>query len=463
MIDTIILRIHGYEKYKHIVKDVQNNLMDHDNYVKKFIHEGLENTSKTSVLFGDTGRVLDVQLRANINVPSSHYSILITPNPSRDFIEINFSIPKFEHSTNVLQFVDQNNLTPSHCFDKMTATLDRFFNYYFAYPPDWLDVEVNRIDLCYNQFFLSKADALRYLDEQRTLNVQHARTDTNRFQSYGTTTVQYLTDNYMFKIYHKGTEFRKNDMNKLLKNNPKDIDVHDLAEKADRILRYEITCRKGLLNYIFKQKVKDDENTVFNHHFGLISKLKNKRSNTFVGATKNPVYVNSTQKAELFIHKTIENKSFSFHLNSPWENLYSKPIDLLECFNLCFNRELFVELHAFFWKRVQRYQLGVKMGIKEIHDKIMQQHEDNKVKKKFFEVKEKDSRIGQMLLLATLSQYTDISDLKGIIPKATYYRYEKKLKELGIPRHSPDIAVVPPPLDFDMYFFYFGKYHQTFN
>jgi len=461
MIDTIVLRIQGYEKYKHIVNQIE--ALNKNTYVKKFIHEDLQNISKTSLFYADTGRILDVSMRSSIHIPSSHYDISVLPNKGRDFIEFNFSIPKYYHSTNVLQFVDQYDLSASHTFDKLQGILSRFFNEYFTSPPDWNDVEVNRIDLCYNQIFLSKADALRYLDQQRNLNIDYARSDVNKFGMYGDTTVMYKTDNYSFKVYHKGTEFKKNDYPKLIKNNPKGLDVQHLMDTADKILRYELTARKGLLNYIFKQKVKDDENTIFNHHFGEIGKLKNKKRNDLVRTAKTAIYTSTSSKADIFIHKTIDNKSFSFHLDSPWERLDSKASDLLDCYSLCFNKELFCHLHSFFWKKVERYQLGVKMSIVEIHDKIKQNQKDVEIRNELYGRKDKKDQTGLLLTLATLSQYTDVSDLKGILPKATYYRYVKKLQELGIPKHSPDIAVMPPALDYDMYFFYFGKYHHTFN
>lgn len=442
MIDTVVLRIHGCEKYSHICKHlIQLNSKD---YVKKFKHNGLQDSSKDAILYSDTGRILDVSHRSSINIASSHYSISFLIHKERDFIELNFSIPKYVHSTNVLQFVDQHDTGVKHTYQKFLALMVDFFNKYLPLPPDWHDVEINRIDICFNQFFLSKKDALRYLEEQRTLNIDYARSEKNRFQSYGTTTVQYLTDNYSFKIYHKGTEFIKNDYGRLAKNNPKNLNLAELRDISDRILRYEMSAKKGLLNYLFKQRLKDDINTMFNHNYGRLQKLRNKAS-------------------QEFINKTLPNKTFSFTLKSHWDNPQKPPIELFQDFNLPFNFELFEQLNLFFWERVRKYQLGVKMGIKEIHDKIKEHQETKDITNKLYGKREKIAQTGQLLLLATLSQYTDVSDLKEVLPTATYYRYIKKLESLGIPKHSPDIAVKPPPLDFSDYFFYFGKYHLTYN
>lgn len=442
MIDTIVLRIHDCDKYSHITKYIEK--LDTQNYVKKFHHSELVSLDQSSVLYGDTGNILTMSHRSTIGVASSHYNVVVQNNYRRNYIEINFSIPKYVFSNNVCQFIDQHDQSTKHTFDKLLNLLQRFFVEYFPMPPDWEDVEVNRIDFCFNQFFLSKGDALRYLDEQRNLNIHQARSDKNKFSEYHGTSVQYVTANYSFKIYHKGTEFKKHDYVKLLKNNPKGFDVPQLADTADKILRYELTARKSLLNYIFKQKLKDDVNTVFNHHYGLIGQQRNRLCREFV-------------------QDVLPNKSFSFHLTSQWEDRFAPINKLVTDYALPFNEELFTALHTFFWERVERYQLGVKMGIKEIHDKIKEHKEDAEFKKKVFGDKQKVSQTGQLLMLATLSQYVDISELKDVIPKATFYRYRKKLEDIGIPRFSPDIAVAPPPLDYTSYFFYFSAHHTTFG
>lgn len=464
MIDTVVLRIHRLEeKYGHIVKYL--NQVNTDTYKKTFRHYANENPTKTSTLFADTGRLLTLRSRTSINVPSSHYNISVDINKERDFIEFNFSLPKFLHSTNVLQFVDFHEQSINHTYNKFLSELDRFFNLYLPLPPDKIDVEINRIDFCFNQFFLSKQDSLRYLDEQRNLNIEYARADKNKFNSYDTT-INYITDNYSFKIYHKGTEFRKNDYNKLIKNNPKNINVPEMAETSDKILRYELTARKGLLNYLFKQRIKGDENTMVNHNLSMISSLRGTKRNLIVNTIKDGkmlISASTKNNIELYLNKTINNKSFGFHLDSLWNYPSQKPIDLLENFEMPFDGLMFEHLHQFFWERVKKYQLGVKMGITDIQKKIKDHQEEMSFKNKLFNKNETIAQTGQLVMIATLAQYIDLSDLKTVLPKATYYRYKKKMEEFGISKHCPDIAVRPPDLDYASYFYYFGKYHKTLN
>lgn len=464
MIDTVIIRIHRLEeKYQHFVKYLHQ--INPDNFKKTFKHFENENITKTSTFFADSGRMLTLHHRTTIGVPSSHYNISVDINQERDFIEFNFSLPKFLFSTNVLQFVDFHDQSLHHVYNKFLFELDRFFNLYLPLPPDKFDVEINRIDFCFNQHFLSKHDALTYLDQQRNLDVFGAKTENGKFDTYDTT-INYSTKNYGFKIYHKGTEFKKNDLNKLLKNNPKNINLPHMAETADKVLRYELTARKGLLNYLFKQKITNDQNTMVNHNINMIASLRGQKRNAIINHLRDgKISINKATKddIELFLNKTLETKSFCFFLDSVWNYPSKNPSLLIDNFEMPFDEDLFSHIHSFFWERVNKYQLGVKMSILDIQQKIKNHQAEMAFKNKLFNKKETIAQTGQLVMIATLAQYINLTDLKNVLPKATYYRYKKKMAEFGIDRYSPDIAIRPPDLDFCTYFFEFGRYHKFLN
>lgn len=67
-----------------------------------------------------------------------------------------------------------------------------------------------------------------------------------------------------------------------------------------------------------------------------------------------------------------------------------------------------------------------------------------------------------MLVTAVLSQYIDLRELKGVLPKATYYRYLNKLKEADIPVNN-EVDIYAPTLDHSEYFNHLGKYHFVYN
>ena len=115
---------------------------------------------------------------------SGHYFLNAFINKERDFIELNFSIPKYYLGTNVLQFVnhhwDKNftfyqnsslkyNLSTAHA--RLFQFLKYFFKSEFPEEPtiDFRNVEVNRIDLCFNQVFLTKQYALEFLEYQKAI------------------------------------------------------------------------------------------------------------------------------------------------------------------------------------------------------------------------------------------------------------------------------------------------------
>lgn len=320
---------------------------------------------------------------------------------------------------------------------KLERFIYELFNLCFPCPPDHRDVEINRIDLCYNQIFDSKDDALKYLKNQKELQVAFARSDNNKFNDYGSTTLQFLTSNYSFKIYHKGTEFRKNDFKQLTKYNPNKYDLKELKEISNRMLRYEITIRKTGMMYVFRQSVKDDINTMFNHNLSRLNTVRTK-------ATKK------------FIENDINNQSFAFHLSSIWDEIAPVPSELIKDRILTFNYELFTSLFDFFFKRVKKYQFDKRLTIEDVNIKIKEHAENNKARYKAgFDQ-------SNMLVIALLSQYMDLRDLKGILPHATYYRYLKRLKEAQVPINN-EIDVYTPTLDNSNYFNELGKYHLVYN
>jgi len=438
MIDTVVFRIHNLKsKYAYFVRVLKMLRADKKDVIKYAASSRDRDDVKTYQYYADTDKVRYLRVRNSIYVPSSHYSIAFSEDWERDFLEINLSVPKYYFGTNVFQFVDNKEELPYHVWTKFERFLVEFFKSLFPALPDFTDVEVNRMDMCFNQIFLSKDDALKYLSNQKQVNVVNARSDTNRFNNYGSTTIQYITANYTFKIYHKGTEFRRNDLRELVKQNPKNYDLKELNDIAERMLRYEITFRKGGLNYVFRQHVRNDVNTYYNHN---LMRMHHARTKDF----------------RKFIEHDSLSKSFSFHLASEWDLPAGSLDKMYREGKLTFNYELFVSLHDFFMKRVGAYQFDRRLTVRDVNERLKEYSERQKARTG------KGLDVSALVVLGMLSQYTDIRELKGILPHATFYRYMKKLKEADIPINN-EVDVHAPPLDYTEYFNHLGKYHYEYN
>jgi hypothetical protein len=71
--------------------------------------------------------------------------------------------------------------------------------------------------------------------------------------------LMYTTKRYSAKIYHKGSEYEKNDRKEHLKINRERgceyFKTSHFQQFADRILRYELTIRTHMLNYLHKRDI----------------------------------------------------------------------------------------------------------------------------------------------------------------------------------------------------------------
>lgn len=287
MVDTIHINLHNlqknYDVYNWIIRDGNNGVIKYDVNIdgKKMYDTGLETgglLSRQVKVYPEAEKSTEVLRIHTRYEPSSHYSVIVEVHPKRDLIKFNFSIPKYFYGHNIAQAVQNTNerdfqfirgntdsfdyqIEESH--QRIITYIKSFFYTEFAgVDIDWCDVEICRMDICYNQFFNNKQDALFYLDMQKKIPKKFARRDNQNVTAYRTSIFYYSRD-YSVKIYHKGSEYEKNDSREHDRANKKYhkkhginlYDVQYLQETADRILRYEITFRKDYLNYIFNTRL----------------------------------------------------------------------------------------------------------------------------------------------------------------------------------------------------------------
>lgn len=459
MIDTIVLRINNLSKYSKIYEQFYKPSKKKGDITIAVVDENtgeISERAKTSAyIYHDTNRVLPLTYRSTFNIASSHYTLSYSLNNSNDFLEFNFSVPKYLFGTNLFQFVNNFSQDSDLTFKSLILFLKKFFKENFLEMPIFEDVEIHRIDCCYNQFFNSKNDALHYLDLQKELLVKYARSSRNNFRSYDTS-LMYITKRYSFKIYHKGTEFRKHDYNSILKaGNPFNYPLSEFLEKSDCILRYEMTFRKSYINYLFRHyffnSVSLSEHPAYEGHimakFGkLLSTINQPVTN----------YRDKHENALEFYNKF----SKSFRLASPFD--YSRNIlSLQNCNFVTFDCTLFRICYSTFWKMVLSYQLDFSVDagsliqrIKENNNKIALK---NSLRRK--KVNEKDNRL---LYAALLSNFMNIDEFKTFLPLRTFQRLKSELKEIGIIGTSKLHGIPRPGLDYVDYFVSFGNYHNLY-
>ena len=274
MVDTIHFRLHCAQEHEAIFFAIESETRGEARYLGRTTEEGMKTFLQFNIMeFRETGKLM-FQYRDNLIEPSSHYKVQICKRPMQDYIEFNLSVPKYLFGTNVLQFI-QHQTEHSRVYDveragtwKWQAAMSherllRFIKLFFA---DWWPqqkvnfrhVEIVRIDLCYNQVFPSKQDALDYLELQKGINKRYARSVSKVMNKYQTA-IFYHSNDASFKIYHKGTEYQASDRvqheywNKRVKR--RQFDVEKIQEFSDRILRYEMTFRKGYMSRVFRTKI----------------------------------------------------------------------------------------------------------------------------------------------------------------------------------------------------------------
>jgi hypothetical protein len=280
MIDTLILRIHDIRKYRSILKTLDptstkgyttsTGKVD-GGEIQRLRDQGNDTGEILSIMkMNRTGQFLVKTQFASHQNASNHYTFAYMVNHTANYIEFNFSIPKYVYGSNVLLFVDHigdRNFAFSECweleanFERALNRFEQFINEFFRleFPVtqiDYRDVEVNRIDVCFNQLFRSKEDALKYLAYQKRQRKKHSRNEEGVMRDYETS-LMYKTKRYSAKIYHKGSEYKKNDLREHLKINKEKGRQYFRTEEyqnfADRMLRYELTIRNAELNYLHKK------------------------------------------------------------------------------------------------------------------------------------------------------------------------------------------------------------------
>jgi len=211
MIDSICLRLHGLKHHIKAVSIIENV---EKSYSVVQTNENLKTAEQRDFIqYHDTGKYLMLTpfkkyTFANKKLGSHVYSIACKVDHNKDFIEFNFSIPKYLYGNNVSEFIKMDDFERKDGFkDNVKGVYENFFKFidyffrnqlmYEAAPMG--DIEVVFIDICYNQYFDNKTDALTYFRHASEIKKKSVRLGSNMSRDWGTT-ISYKTKNQAFLV-----------------------------------------------------------------------------------------------------------------------------------------------------------------------------------------------------------------------------------------------------------------------
>jgi len=494
MIDTLVIRLHDLNKYAPLVKELefeQNkgytlktgkvepeklHQLRNAGYSPKEIITYLESSKKRA---GDF--IIKSQAKKRVN-KSSHYSFTYFHDWTRDFVEFNFSVPKYLYGSNVLQFVEHfrdrdyklwNNGGFQENLEKAPYYIMKFIRYFFwrefiLHKVDFRDVEINRIDICYNQVYSSAADVKQAFELLKNRTKSNSRDEEGTKRVYGST-IMFVTSGFSAKIYQKGPDYRKHELNEHLRINQEKgfqyFEIEKFQALADRTLRYEITFRAAEINYLYKRNIYRKNCPHFkidyeNYKRIDATKQRNKRISKKIASLpesekatyrklhpyqfisdndkKTYKYVSTLlAKKPLFMMAINKQDDISNQITTNY--ISDKALFSDEIIWICLQKLLS------FIKEFQLKELPNEEIVGLLIDKYNSTHKEKFQKAKMFQMYLLLMQYGSFREAAKTNRYS----------KATLYRYISKFRKLGITSHtiapSDDYVIPNAAMDFKEY------------
>jgi hypothetical protein len=285
MVDTLVFRLNNLRQYPLIAQALHTDT-GKEYFLTKSEKLPVKQSISTFLMDYGSHEAVPIKYTDKRRIPSSNYDIPIWADWTREFVEVNVSIPKMLYGNNICELV----IPPGHrdfsadvyspykqidyVYEMIKKTIKKLLfllsngNYFEL---NWDDIEIMRLDLCINQHFESKDEALRYLDYQRAIRKKHSRIDGRSNEAGYKTSIAFKNERYYAKIYHKGTEFRDIQSKKIIELNKKrrrsklpylssnieyaEQEIQHLQDYSDKILRYELEFKAGYMSYVFNYKV----------------------------------------------------------------------------------------------------------------------------------------------------------------------------------------------------------------
>lgn len=314
--DTIRFKLKNLENYEGIAHALSSG--------SKITIGGMKYTKRESK-FGEVKE--DNVVIAKLS--SASYDINYFIDMTSKSATFEFSVPKYIYGNNLSEFPNQRG---NEYHDLLIFLID-FFNLEFKLPINLTDIEILRIDICYNYHFKTEENKNLYKNHLEYIFKSHFKEHSTISYSQHNT-VMYKTQDYSFKIYDKGEEFLKHDFSKIMKVKGREYATKLLIESR-KIMRCEITYRKRKISYDFFSQLNrtNQVSLTFKQYFKVLKKDYNNcqsildkltlRTNNFIFKDKPDL------KTELL--KVVNTKSNQYHKysNVPLD-LFIKTVETLK-------------------------------------------------------------------------------------------------------------------------------------
>ncbi len=516
MFDTVIIRQHDLKK-NIVIKNMLEfeDLNSYTQFIKlikknDLLQKNIE-AQKKLIKFGD-GELKLSKHRNKYELPSHHYGVAYHIDYEKDYIEYNFSIPKYLYGNNIAQVVkyskagfdfykwsDFNNQY-SNAWSEFVSSVKFFFYQMFeSVNPnarvDFSDIEICRVDLCFNQIFPNKEEAQNYIQYQKRLYKKYERKTTDKGQSYKSS-FYYNLPGIFLKIYHKGNEYRKHDKSEHLIRNAilveslegvNELNLFDtdyLQSIADRIVRYEVEFKSAKLSEIYNKEVLINRSPVFALKYKIYQKVKKETDDgeKLIECDEDGVVTWQVNKDEYAIYKKIKKditkrRSFmlapKFHEGRRGENIVNPEYYRSGSIVGVFNEALFNECIKIFKRFVNHFQVKAINNIDQVLEDVSTYNkrieEQRELLKQRFKQENRVPRNGEIakitgqkidsskmaMIVSLIKEYGSLSDVRRNcdINGSTFRNYRAKLKKLNIKENMfTDFSEVHAPLDFSQYY-----------
>lgn len=529
MIDTIEIHLHDLDRHYDIVKAIDPHIT-RNGVTRKLVERPHEEESdfyqklsmKPVVNMHNLGQ--EIYLASWTNLQSNHKNVATMIDWKRKLIRFNLSIPKFLYGNNIQMFIpnpwdrnfkgygeDAMKFFSVDMYGPLVKFIRTFFDRMFPnYHVDYDCVFLNRIDLCYNQVFNSKKEALEYLAWQKKSQRKHSREIVKEKRNYEFGITFVSPGYYSEKIYHKGTEYSSKlgdrgwhvEKNRLLKKQVYDVDAYQ--ELADKILRYEFTFHSRGMDMFFKDKVFRRNDKVWRNlkdDIKLLAHFRNETGNLFNPDKDKKAYTGlrerdsktgkrtgnfvqfqnfSTQmKKKIKYFRAVEGRKLHFFIGEPdtvEDNQYFLQWDLSpDIRNIRTTKRLsnrFMQVLGMrFLLFVYSYRVKGLNNFTTIIEKLRKLKKEQNYARSYYVSKDiyiKHISERQLRIILEMMVTMSLVDMKdgNVISKRSYYRFVKFFKENGYDENTRYGRTVENSYDFQDYYnwliknrsnLYFGK------